>query len=133
MATTNSTARPLAGTAVKTAKLFKNGRSQAVRLPKEFRFEGTEGNVRRNPATGEVMLSKEALPSTPTVEPKKTLRELYAVLAQGGLPKGFLADRKALVAQSSWEELFAAWDELGPSDDEEMDRDTAPPVERDFF
>ncbi|MCW5734445.1 MAG: AbrB/MazE/SpoVT family DNA-binding domain-containing protein [Enhydrobacter sp.] len=23
-----------------TAKLFKNGRSQAVRLPKEFRFEG---------------------------------------------------------------------------------------------
>jgi hypothetical protein len=54
-------------------------------------------------------------------------------LAQGGLSKGFLADRKALVAQSSWEELFAAWDELGPSDDEEMERDTAPPVERDFF
>ena len=25
-----------------TAKLFKNGRSQAVRLPKEFRFKGTE-------------------------------------------------------------------------------------------
>jgi antitoxin VapB len=25
-----------------TAKLFKTGRSQAVRLPKEFRFEGTE-------------------------------------------------------------------------------------------
>ena len=25
-----------------TAKLFMNGRSQAVRLPKEFRFEGTE-------------------------------------------------------------------------------------------
>jgi antitoxin VapB len=24
------------------AKLFKNGRSQAVRLPKEFRFEGEE-------------------------------------------------------------------------------------------
>lgn len=26
--------------AVKKAKLFKNGGSQAVRLPKEFRFEG---------------------------------------------------------------------------------------------
>ncbi|MBW1912853.1 MAG: AbrB/MazE/SpoVT family DNA-binding domain-containing protein, partial [Deltaproteobacteria bacterium] len=25
-----------------TAKLFKNGRSQAVRLPKKFRFEGDE-------------------------------------------------------------------------------------------
>ena len=28
--------------AMQTAKLFKNGRSQAVRLPKEFRFEGPE-------------------------------------------------------------------------------------------
>jgi antitoxin VapB len=30
-----------------TAKLFKTGRSQAVRLPKEFRFEGTEVRIRR--------------------------------------------------------------------------------------
>jgi antitoxin VapB len=30
-----------------TAKLFMHGRSQAVRLPKEFRFEGTEVRVRR--------------------------------------------------------------------------------------
>ncbi|MDM8525233.1 type II toxin-antitoxin system VapB family antitoxin [Desulfococcaceae bacterium HSG8] len=30
-----------------TAKLFKNGQSQAVRLPKEFRFEGREVYVRR--------------------------------------------------------------------------------------
>jgi antitoxin VapB len=29
------------------AKLFANGRSQAVRLPKEFRFEGTEVAIRR--------------------------------------------------------------------------------------
>jgi antitoxin VapB len=32
---------------MKTAKLFKNGDSQAVRLPKEFRFQGTEVFVRR--------------------------------------------------------------------------------------
>ena len=31
------------------AKLFKNGRSQAVRLPKEFRFEGDSVRVRRVP------------------------------------------------------------------------------------
>jgi antitoxin VapB len=30
-----------------TAKLFKHGRSQAVRLPKEFRMTGTEVRVRR--------------------------------------------------------------------------------------
>lgn len=31
-----------------TAKLFRNGRSQAVRLPKEFRFKGEEVNIRRS-------------------------------------------------------------------------------------
>ena len=31
----------------KVAKLFRNGRSQAVRLPKEFRFEGDRVQVRR--------------------------------------------------------------------------------------
>ena len=30
-----------------TAKLFINGRSQAVRLPKEFRFEGDEVMIKR--------------------------------------------------------------------------------------
>ncbi len=32
---------------MKTAKIFKNGQSQAVRLPKEFRFEGKEVYIRR--------------------------------------------------------------------------------------
>ncbi len=32
---------------VKKAKLFANGRSQAVRLPKEFRFAGTEVFIER--------------------------------------------------------------------------------------
>jgi antitoxin VapB len=32
---------------MKSAKLFKNGDSQAVRLPKEFRFKGTEVYLRR--------------------------------------------------------------------------------------
>lgn len=29
------------------AKLFRNGRSQAVRLPMEFRFEGEQVRIRR--------------------------------------------------------------------------------------
>ena len=40
------------------AKLFFHGRSQAVRLPKEFRFEGTEVYVRR--VGDEVVLSSKA-------------------------------------------------------------------------
>ena len=32
---------------MQTAKLFWSGRSQAVRLPKDFRFEGKEVRIRR--------------------------------------------------------------------------------------
>lgn len=32
---------------METAKLFINGRSQAVRLPKEFRFDGDEVFIKR--------------------------------------------------------------------------------------
>jgi antitoxin VapB len=32
---------------VRTAKLFRNGASQAVRLPREFRFEGDRVRLRR--------------------------------------------------------------------------------------
>jgi antitoxin VapB len=32
---------------MKTAKLFKNGQSQAVRLPKEFRFPGREVQIKK--------------------------------------------------------------------------------------
>lgn len=38
------------------AKLFRNGRSQAVRFPASCRFEGQEVEVHRNPETGVVTL-----------------------------------------------------------------------------
>ncbi len=37
---------------MKTAKLFQNGQSQAVRLPKEFRLEGEEVYIKK---TGNVV------------------------------------------------------------------------------
>ena len=42
----------------RTVKLFKNGRSQAVRLPAEFRFEGKEVFIRKDEKTGDVILSR---------------------------------------------------------------------------
>ncbi len=42
---------------LQTAKVFVTGRSQAVRLPLEFRFDGPEVFIRRDPATGDVVLS----------------------------------------------------------------------------
>jgi antitoxin VapB len=41
------------------AKLFNNGRSQAVRLPAQYRFDGTEVYIWRDSATGNVILSKK--------------------------------------------------------------------------
>lgn len=46
-------------TGTRTAKLFKNGASQAVRLPAEFRFPGEEVSIRRDEKTGDVILSPQ--------------------------------------------------------------------------
>ena len=42
----------------KIAKLFKNGASQAVRLPADFRFEGDQVYASRDHVSGDVVLSK---------------------------------------------------------------------------
>ena len=41
-----------------TAKIFTTGRSQAVRLPLEFRFNVPEVFIRRDPTSGDVVLSR---------------------------------------------------------------------------
>jgi antitoxin VapB len=41
------------------AKIFTTGRSQAVRLPLEFRFDVPEVFIRHDPATGDVVLSRK--------------------------------------------------------------------------
>lgn len=50
---------------MRAAKLFTHGGSQAVRLPKEFRFEGTEVYVRR--VGNEVVLSAAPPPGADTL------------------------------------------------------------------
>ena len=41
------------------AKLFKNGASQAVRLPAEFRFKGDKVYISRDEKTNNVILSEK--------------------------------------------------------------------------
>jgi antitoxin VapB len=55
------------------AKLFKNGRSQAVRLPAQFRFEGEEVEVREGPRPGEVILA-------PVSQSPQSWEELFAFI-----------------------------------------------------
>lgn len=62
------------------AKLFLHGRSQAVRLPKEFRFEGTEVFVRRVGA--DVVLSSQ---------PKAPMQNLLDAVAE--FEPGFVLER----------------------------------------
>ena len=63
-----------------TAKLFTNGRSQAVRLPLSCRFDTKEVFIRQDPETGDVILSRR--PST--------WDGFFAVLKDLDVPADFL-------------------------------------------
>jgi antitoxin VapB len=72
-------------TTLKTAKLFPNGGSQAVRLPAEFRFGGAdEVFIRRDAATGEVILSAKPVGGAWT--------EFFALRNQALIPADFMKD-----------------------------------------
>ncbi len=68
----------------KTAKIFMTGRSQAVRLPKEFRFEGDTVNISRDPATGNIVLAETK---------EKDWASFFALVDATDIPEDFLADR----------------------------------------
>ncbi len=67
------------------AKLFKNGSSQAVRLPAEFRFDGDEVYVTRDEVTGDVVLSNR--PGA------KAWRDFFEMMRSINVPGEFMADR----------------------------------------
>ncbi len=67
----------------RTAKLFTNGRSQAVRLPAEYRFEGAEVYVRRDPETGDIILSRRP----------DSWQDFFNLMKTIEVPDDFLAER----------------------------------------
>ncbi len=68
---------------IQKAKLFMNGRSQAVRLPVSFRFDGDEVFIRQDTETGDVILSRKPDSWDDYFELTKTLK----------LPDDFMQDR----------------------------------------
>ena len=68
---------------IQTAKIFLNGRSQAVRLPAQFRFEEEEVYVRRDEATGDVILSRNP----------GNWDEFFNMRGTLEIPQDFLSDR----------------------------------------
>ena len=65
------------------AKLFTTGGCQAVRLPAEFRFEGDEVDIRRDPVTGDVLLSK----------PMRSWDDYFDWVRTLDLPDDFMGER----------------------------------------
>lgn len=70
-------------------KVFMSGRSQAVRIPAEFRFQAGEVYVRRDVQTGDLILSQAPA----------TWDEVFAALDEAEFPAEYLADRKQGVAE----------------------------------
>lgn len=65
------------------AKVFMTGRSQAVRIPAEFRFKSDEVYVRRDEQTGDLILSQSP----------GGWDEIFAEIDRAGFPPEFMEDR----------------------------------------
>ncbi len=69
----------------KMVRLFKNGASQAVRLPAEFRFSGKSIYATQNEETGDVLLS--------TRPGAQQWEEFFGRLRSVEIPEDFLVER----------------------------------------
>jgi antitoxin VapB len=67
----------------RVARLFQNGRSQAVRLPDDLRFEGKEVYIRQDRATGDVILSRRP----------ESWESFFKLVGEAGVPNDFMSDR----------------------------------------
>ena len=78
---------------MQTAKVFKTGRSQAVRLPAEFRFDTEQVFVRRDPVTRDVILSRRPV----------DWNEFFARADAAEVPDDFMAERGDVPSQTRGE------------------------------
>jgi len=77
------------------ARVFKNGRSQAVRIPAEFRFTADEVYIERNAQTGAVILSEKP--------PRPSLKDVYRELDEAGAANFELDRDLSLPVERDWQ------------------------------
>jgi antitoxin VapB len=82
------------------AKLFTNGRSQAVRLPAAYRFDTKEVFIRRDPESGDVILSRKP----------DSWDEFFEVLKGITVPDDFLSEKERHHGIQQ-RDPFEGWDE----------------------
>jgi antitoxin VapB len=73
------------------ARVFMSGRSQAVRIPAEYRFMSSEVYIRRDPRSGEITLSERPQ--------RRPLEEIFAMLDAAGGADELLVERDTEKAQ----------------------------------
>ncbi|OGT64160.1 MAG: DNA-binding protein [Gammaproteobacteria bacterium RIFCSPHIGHO2_12_FULL_45_9] len=83
-----------------TAKLFINGRSQAVRLPAAYRFQGKEVFIHKDPETGDIILSRKP----------PNWDDFFIALQETTVPTDFL-DEKERQQAAQTRDPFDGWKE----------------------
>ena len=86
-----------------TAKVFTNGNSQAVRLPKAFRVETSEMWISRDELSGDIILR----PKASMAERQAQLRELLDLIAGNTDRTEFLPPRSPELPRDPFEGLAA--------------------------
>lgn len=85
---------------VAKARVFMSGRSQHVTIPYEYRFRSAEVSIRRDPRSGDIILS----------EGPGTWGEIFAALDAAHVPDDFLSDkerdRRPPTRRAALDELF---------------------------
>lgn len=82
------------------AKLFTNGRSQAVRLPAAYRFDTKEVFIRQDTETGDIILSRKPA----------TWDDFFSALKDADVPPDFL-DKKERNQGTQNRDPFKGWSE----------------------
>ena len=72
-----------------SAKIFINGRSQAVRLPSTYRFDCKEVFIRKDPKTGDVILSRKP----------DSWDSYFEQINKTNIPSDFMMDREDVLPQ----------------------------------
>ena len=94
-------------------RVFMSGRSQHVTIPRDFRFRSTMVSIRRDPKSGDVILSE-----VPNVD------EIFAALDAAKIPVDFLSDadrdRRPPEDRPSLDELFDDDADIDPHTEERV-------------
>ncbi len=116
-----------------TAKLFMNGPSQAVRLPVNYRFDCEEVYIRKDPESGDVIISRKP----------GSWDDFFNLPENIDVPEDFMTKRDNEDPESgdviisrkpgSWDDFFNLLEDIDVPEDFMTKRDNDIPQDRDLF